>query len=49
VLIYPLSGLNTEFAKNLILLGANVDLYDDKIINKYDIESNFLLSHKNLG
>jgi ubiquitin-like 1-activating enzyme E1 A len=33
ILISPLNGPNTELAKNLILAGVNVTLYDDHIAN----------------
>jgi hypothetical protein len=36
VLITPANGPNTELAKNLILAGVNVTIYDDAIVNEDD-------------
>jgi hypothetical protein len=36
ILITPLNGPNTELAKNLILAGVNVTLYDDCISSADD-------------
>jgi molybdopterin/thiamine biosynthesis adenylyltransferase len=44
VLITPANGPNTELAKNLILAGVNVTIYDDAIVNEDDFESNFLIA-----
>lgn len=44
VLITPANGPNTELAKNLILAGVDVTLYDSAIVTEDDFESNFLIS-----
>ncbi len=44
VLISELNGVNTELAKNLILCGTNISIFDSTPITKYDVETNFLLS-----
>jgi molybdopterin/thiamine biosynthesis adenylyltransferase len=36
VFITPANGINTELAKNLILAGVNVSIYDDAIITPDD-------------
>lgn len=36
VLITPANGPNTELAKNLILAGVNVTIYDDAITTEDD-------------
>lgn len=36
VFITPANGINTELAKNLILAGVNVSIYDDAIITEDD-------------
>jgi ubiquitin-like 1-activating enzyme E1 A len=48
-LITPINGPNTELAKNLILAGVNVTIYDDAIVDEDDFESNFLISEKDIG
>ncbi len=49
VLITPANGPNTELAKNLILAGVNVTIYDDAIVNEDDFESNFLIGESDIG
>lgn len=49
VLITPANGPNTELAKNLILAGVNVTIYDDAIVNEDDFESNFLIAESDIG
>jgi ubiquitin-like 1-activating enzyme E1 A len=36
VLITPANGPNTELAKNLILAGVNLTIYDDSIVTEDD-------------
>jgi molybdopterin/thiamine biosynthesis adenylyltransferase len=36
ILISPANGPNTELAKNLILAGVNVTMYDDAIATEDD-------------
>lgn len=36
VFITPANGINTELAKNLILAGVNVTIYDDAIVTEED-------------
>lgn len=49
VLITPANGPNTELAKNLILAGVNVTIYDDAIVTEDDFESNFLVAEGDIG
>ena len=49
MLITPANGPNTELAKNLVLAGVNVTLYDDAIVNHDDFESNFLIAQADIG
>lgn len=49
VLVTPANGPNTELAKNLILAGVNVTLYDDATVNEDDFESNFLVAKSDIG
>lgn len=49
VLITPANGPNTELAKNLILAGVNVTIYDDAIVTEDDFESNFLIAEGDIG
>ena len=49
MLIAPANGPNTELAKNLILAGVNVTIYDDATVTEDDFESNFLVSDKDIG
>jgi ubiquitin-like 1-activating enzyme E1 A len=36
VFITPANGINTELAKNLILAGVNVSIYDDALVTEED-------------
>ena len=36
VFITPANGINTELAKNLILAGVNVTIYDDAVVTEDD-------------
>ena len=49
VLITPANGPNTELAKNLILAGVNVTIYDDAVATEDDFESNFLVAESDIG
>lgn len=49
VLITPVNGPNTELAKNLVLAGVNIVLYDDADVTEYDVETNFLISNDDIG
>jgi ubiquitin-like 1-activating enzyme E1 A len=49
VFITPANGINTELAKNLILAGVNVTIYDDAIVTEDDFESNFLVAKDEIG
>jgi len=49
ILLHPLNGIITELAKNLVLCGCNLVLYDNSLVSQEDIETNFLLSPINLG
>jgi molybdopterin/thiamine biosynthesis adenylyltransferase len=49
VLIAPANGPNTELAKNLILAGVNVTIYDHATVTEDDFESNFLIAHDDIG
>lgn len=49
VLITPANGPNTELAKNLILAGVNVTIYDDATVTEDDFESNFLIAESDIG
>jgi hypothetical protein len=39
-----MNSVNTELAKNLILCGMNIDIYDSEIINEDDVDTNFMIS-----
>lgn len=47
--ITPANGINTELAKNLILAGVNVTIYDDATVTEDDFESNFLVAKDEIG
>ena len=49
MLITPANGPNTELAKNLILAGVNVTIYDDAVATEDDFESNFLVAKSDIG
>lgn len=49
MLITPANGPNTELAKNLILAGVNVTIYDDTVVTDDDFESNFLIGESDVG
>ena len=50
VLIYKISGLGIEIAKNIILAGPKiVNIFDDEKIKIEDIGSNFYISEKDIG
>lgn len=49
ILITPLNGPNTELAKNLILAGVNVTIYDNQIVTEDDFETNFLVALEDIG
>ena len=49
MLITPANGPNTELAKNLVLAGVNVTIYDTQTINENDYETNFLVAHDEVG
>ena len=49
MLITPANGPNTELAKNLVLAGVNVTIYDTQTINENDYETNFLVAHDEGG
>lgn len=49
MLISPLNGINTELAKNLILCGINISIFDSEKVTQDDIESNFLLGTEDLN
>lgn len=49
ILLHPLNGVITELAKNLVLCGCNLVLYDNTNINEEDVETNFLFSPKDLS
>ncbi len=36
VFITPANGINTELAKNLILAGVNISIYDDALVTEED-------------
>lgn len=44
-----MTAINTELAKNLILSGVNIYIYDSALINEIDIETNFLLTREDLN
>lgn len=44
MLITPANGPNTELAKNLVLAGVNVTIFDAQKVNAHDIETNFLVA-----
>ncbi|EME28122.1 ubiquitin-activating enzyme E1 [Galdieria sulphuraria] len=50
VLIYGLTGLGIEIAKNLILAGVKqVFIYDKETVSSQDLSSNFFLSESDIG
>ena len=49
VMINCMSAINTELAKNLILSGVNIYIYDSALINEIDVETNFLLTSEDLN
>jgi len=50
VLIYGLTGLGVEIAKNLILAGVKqVSIYDKETVAPQDLSSNFFLSQNDIG
>jgi len=49
ILITPMNGPNTELAKNMVLAGANVWIYDPAIITDDDFETNFLVAYNDVG
>ena len=49
ILITPANGPNTQLAKNLVLAGVNVTLYDDAIATEDDFQSNFLIAYDEIG
>ena len=50
ILIYGINGLGVEIAKNIILAGPEkVTIFDKKIIQLEDLESNFCLSKEDIG
>jgi molybdopterin/thiamine biosynthesis adenylyltransferase len=49
VLLVELTGSNTELAKNLILSGANISIFDDNTINEQDVDTNFLFGKHEIG
>ena len=44
-----MNSVNTELAKNVILCGMNIDIYDDSIITLDDIDTNFMLGPNDIG
>jgi len=36
-------------AKNLVLSGANLTIVDDKLIDEYDVDTNFFFGNSELG
>lgn len=49
ILITPANGPNTELAKNLVLAGVNVTIYDDETVTEDDYETNFLVGLDEIG
>lgn len=49
ILLTPVNGVMTELAKNLVLCGCNLVLYDFSTVSQKDIDCNFLLSAKDAG
>lgn len=49
MLITPANGPNTELAKNLVLAGVNVVIYDNAIATEIDFENNFLVGYNQIG
>lgn len=49
ILLSPLNGVMSELAKNLILMGCNLTLFDAKIIDEEDVETNFLFCQDDIG
>ena len=49
VLITPLNGPNAELAKNLVLSGVRIAVYDPHTIDQSDFETNFLVAHDAIG
>lgn len=48
MLITPVNGPNTELAKNLVLAGVNVTIFDSQKVTANDIETNFLVAFDEL-
>ncbi len=44
-----MDSVNTELAKNLILCGMNISIFDNQIITEFDIDTNFMLGPSDLG
>ena len=44
ILLTPINGIITELAKNLVLCGCNLALYDRTVISQEDVDTNFLFS-----
>lgn len=49
ILLYKMNGVLCELAKNLVLMGCNLTLLDNSIINEKDIETIFLFGYDDLG
>lgn len=49
ILLTPINSLMTELAKNLVLCGCNLAIFDNDLVSEDDIDTNFLLSDKDLG
>lgn len=49
ILLSPLNGVMSELAKNLILTGCNLTLFDTKTIDEEDVETNFLFCPDDIG
>ncbi|EGC35357.1 hypothetical protein DICPUDRAFT_47751 [Dictyostelium purpureum] len=50
IFISGIGGLGVEIAKNLILAGIkSITLHDCKLVSKYDLSSQFYLSHNQIG
>lgn len=48
-MICCVNGVNTELAKNLILCGANITIFDNNTITQDDVDTNFLISKNEIG
>lgn len=49
VMICSMNGVNTELAKNLILCGANITIFDSEIVTQDDVDANFLVAAAEIG